>query len=270
MSVLTDKNLATISDLLGRANAPVAAGDIDKVSIIHKFGRNPAVGTSYVPVCMGGVYNVPLFTNATALRIKAGGSALDDASGSGARSVTLQGLDETGTLASETIATAGTAASSSTTTTFSRLFRFFVATSGTYATATAGSHGGAITIENAAGGTDWGTITATGFPMGQSEVGCYTIPKGYTGYITEMAMLTDATKPADIILFQRQNANQTAAPYSRMSKVMSTDALSEAYYQNHINPLGPYPEYTDLGFMAKVAAGTASVSVDFEILLVEN
>jgi hypothetical protein len=27
--------------------------------VVHKFGRNLAVGTSFVPVCLGGIYNTP-------------------------------------------------------------------------------------------------------------------------------------------------------------------------------------------------------------------
>lgn len=252
------------------SNWTVAAGKYPNLSIVHKFGRNPAIGTTFAPVCMGGVYQTPQYGSATTLRIAAGGDANDTAAGSGARSITLQGLDETGALVSETIATAGASASSATTTTFSRLFRFYVEASGTYATASAGSHADDITIENGAGGTTWGVIDATSFPQGQSEVGAYTVPAGYTGYITEMTMISDATKPTDILLFQRKDANQTAAPYSRMSKVMSTDNLTVMFNQNHINPLGPFPAHTDLGFMAKVAIGTASVAVDFEILLVAD
>lgn len=270
MSGLTDKALGTLTDLVARSNAPVAAGEIGRVSVVHKFGRNPAVGANFVPVTMGGVYQTPQFSSATTLRIASGGNANDTAAGTGAREITLEGIDENGAFVSEAIATAGASASSATTATFARLYRFYVSASGTYATAAAGSHSGDIVIENGAGGTTWGTITSTGFPMGQSEIGAYTVPKGYTAYITEMSMLTDSSKPADIIFFKREGANETAAPYKRMAKVLSTDALAEAFMQNHITPLGPYPEYTDIGFLAKVAAGTASVSVDFEIILIEN
>lgn len=31
----------------------------DNADIVHKFGRNSAVGTSFVPVCIGGVYQTP-------------------------------------------------------------------------------------------------------------------------------------------------------------------------------------------------------------------
>lgn len=269
MSVLTDKNLANISDLIAQSRAPVTAGDISGVSIVHKFGRNAAVGTTFVPVAFGGVYQTPQYGSATTLRIAAGGNANDTAAGTGAREITLQGLDENGNLVSEAVATAGASASSATTTTFSRLFRFYVSASGTYATASAGSHAGSIVVENGAGGTTWGTISATGFPMGQSEIACYTVPAGKVGYITEFDLITDATKPTDIILFKRENANETAAPYSRMSKVLSTDNLTVAFQQTHINPLGPFPAHTDIGFMAKVASGTASVAADFEIVLID-
>ena len=54
------------------------------ISVVKKFGRNPAVGTSFVPVTQGSVYQTPQSGSATTLRIKAGGSANDTAAGSGA------------------------------------------------------------------------------------------------------------------------------------------------------------------------------------------
>lgn len=104
------------------------------------------------------------------MRIKAGGNAADTAAGAGAREVTLIGLDASGNVVTEAIATNGISASSATTNSFIRLYRAYVSASGTYATAAAGSHTAAIVIENSAGGTDWLTIDATSFPLAQSEV----------------------------------------------------------------------------------------------------
>ena len=114
----------------------VSRGLVSGMQSIKKFGRNAAVGTSFVPIAMGGVYQTPQGSAATALRIKSGGDANDTAAGSGARSVTLEGLDENFELATEALATAGASASSATSTTFTRLFRAYVTPdtgSGTYA-----------------------------------------------------------------------------------------------------------------------------------------
>ena len=237
--------------------------------IVHKFGRNPSVGTGFVPVSFGGVYQTPQVGSATQLRIKAGGDAADAAAGAGAREVTLIGLDASGNEITEAIATNGISASSATTNSFIRLYRAYVSASGTYATAAAGSHTASIVIENSAGGTDWATIDATSFPLSQSEIGAYTIPTGKKGYVFSAYSFTDSGKTTDVLFFQRPNILQTAAPYDAMRVVFE---LSVTGSEGNILPRGPIGPFTgpcDIGFMAKVSSTTSEVSVDFELLVVD-
>lgn len=248
----------------------LAAGQLNGISVVHKFGANVAVGTSYVPIARGGVYQTPQAASATTLRIKAGGEANDTAAGSGAREVTLIGIDETGAEVTEALATNGASASSTTTATFMRLYRAYVSASGTYGTQSAGSHAGDIVIENGAGGTDWLTIDSTDFPKGQSEVAAYTIPAGKTGYITELIITTDAAKSTDLVLFTRENILQAAAPYDAMRIKQEFIGVAGVYTINHEAPLGPYLENTDIGFLGKVSVGTGAVEINFEIVLVDN
>lgn len=247
----------------------VAKGNVAGHSLVHKFGRNSAVGTTFVPVAIGGIYQVPQAASATTLRVKAGGDVNDTAAGSGARQIMLEGLDETATEATETLATAGASASSATTTTFMRLYRFYVSESGTYATATTGSHSGDIVIENGAGGTDWGTISSTGFPRSQSEVGVYSVPTGKTAYILGADIATDSSKTTNLLLFQRTSILDAAAPYDAMRVIIEEAAEGGKTVYSPRSPqkiAGP----TDVGFMAKVDAGTAEVNVDIELLIVDD
>lgn len=240
---------------------------------IKKFGRNPAVGTAYEPISIGGIYRTPQSGSATTLRVKAGGNANDTAAGSGARSVTLVGSDENFNEVIETVDTAGASASSATTATFTRLYRMFVASSGTYATASSGSHSGDIVIQDSAGTQDWGTIDSTNLPKGQSEIGAYTIPAGKTGYVKLRDVSIDSGKTIDLVFFSRANCDETAAPYTAMraQSVVSgvTGGSIETFGAVDI-PFGPYIGPTDIGFMARVTSGTASVSVEFEIFLVNE
>lgn len=251
----------------------VARGLAGGITSVKKFGRNSAVGTSFVPVCLGGVYRTPQSGAATTLRVKAGGNANDTAAGSGARGVKFTGLDDKFLLVSETVATAGASASAATTATFTRLFLLDVATSGTYATSAAGSHAGNIVIEDGAGTQDWGTIDVTGFPKSGSEIGAYTIPVGYTGYVKLRDLSIDSGKTVDCIFFSRPNCDQTTAPYSAMrARSVITGVAGgsiEAFGQTDV-PFGPFVGPTDVGFMAKVASGTASVSVEFEVILIQT
>ena len=247
----------------------LSRGQLRGHSIVHKFGRNDAVGTSFVPVSDGGIYQTPTAANATTLRIKAGGDAADASGGNGAREVTLIGLDANGNEISEAIATNGISASSATSQSFMRLYRAYVSASGTYATAAAGSHTAAITIENGAGGTDWASIDATGFPKGQTEIAAYSVPAGYDGYVTSYKVSVDSSKTTDLILFQRANILESAAPYTAMRalRVFSlTAAAAPVNFEYPIKITGP----ADVGWMAKVSATTSAVSVNFEIVLVER
>ena len=237
--------------------------------VVHKFGYAD-VGTSFVPVTRGGVYNTPQVGSVTTLRVKAGGDANDTAAGSGAREVTLEGIDATGVRISEAVATAGASASSATSASFLRLFRAYVSASGTYATASSGSHSADIVIENGAGGTDWATIASTGFSRSQTEIGVYTVPLGYTGFINKYHITVDSAKTADILLFQRRDILQTSAPYSAMRLVSELVGVKEQTTFQDRTPLGPFPALTDIGFMGKVASGNAGVSAEFEIILIPD
>ena len=247
----------------------LVAGDFAGHSVVHKFGENDNVGTSMVPVAHGGLYPTPQVSGATTLRIKAGNAA-DTAGGAGARELTLEGVDETGAFATETLATNGTSAGTAGSITFLRLYRAWVSASGTYATSSSGSHVGDITIENGSGGTDWSIISVNGFAESQTNTAAYTVPLGMTAYIPSFSVTTDASKSTDILLFKRENILETAAPYTAMRTLFHTTGVSGTQALHPETPMGPFPALTDIGFMAELSTGTGAVSVDFEIILMED
>lgn len=237
-------------------------------NVVQKFGRNEDIGTSFEPIAIGGIYRTPQVASATKLRVKAGNAA-DTAAGNGARKIFIQGLDETGALVSEELTTAGESASANSTNDYLRLFRAYVSESGTYATQSAGSHAAAIVIEDSAGSNDWLTIDVTDYPKGQSEVGVYSIPLGSEAYLVAANIFVDTNKAVDVILFQRQSILQTAAPYEAMREVEYYAGVSGSFDVSPGLPIGPFPELTDIGFMAK-ASQSSVASVDFELILIDN
>lgn len=247
----------------------VDKGNVAGHSMVHKFGRNAAVSTTPVPVSIGGIFRTPQVGSATTLRLKAGGDANDTAAGSGAREVTLIGVNAAGAEVSEAVATAGASASSATTEAFIRLTRAYVSASGTYATESAGSHAAGITVEDSGGTQDWATISVDDFPRGQTEIGIYTIPTGFTGYLTHVTAFTDGTKTTKLILFRRESILDTSPPYEAM-RMLRSDELSggtvDKHYDGGLKIIGP----ADVGFMAEVDAGSAQVVVDFDLLLLED
>lgn len=238
--------------------------------IVHKFGQNSAVSTTLVPVSEGGIYRTPQVSGATKLRIKAG-DAGDTAAGAGARAIHIEGLNASGDIIKEVIPTAGASAGADSVNTYLRLFRAFVYESGTYATTGTGSHVADVVIENAAGTEDWATVALNGYPDSQTEIGWYTIPRGKTGFIITLDYSVDATKITTLQLISRAGILETAAPYEAMRKRLGIAALIRDGQKEFQSPLGPFSELSDIGFLAKLAAGpAAAVEVHFGILLRDN
>lgn len=230
-----------------------------------RFGRNTAIGSAYTPVTRSGFYRTPQATAAVALRVKAGGNANDTANGSGAREITIIGLDSNGDLITETLATSGASESASTAQTFMRLTKAFVSKSGTYATQTAGTQAGSITIENAAGGEDWALIADGSLGKAVSEIGAYTTPRNTSAAIFNLAISSDADKKANIVMFRRENILQTSAPYSPMSLVVEYPQSSGLIDMPFDPPLY-FPPLCDFGFLATVSASTVDVSIGFDMV----
>jgi hypothetical protein len=105
--------------------------------------------------------------------------------------------------------------------------------------------------------------------VGQTLIGCYTVPRGYTAYILSVTIGVESGKPATVHFYRRLNANDTTTPYSPMriqNWWSGLDGVTQIDHKTHES----YPEYTDIGFMAYVSSTSAAVSVDFEMLLVAN
>ena len=243
----------------------VKQGNVEGSFIVNKFGRNANVGTSFVPVSVGGLYPRKQPTGATTLRIKAGGDANDTATGTGAREVTIEGINATGSLTQEAITTAGASASTNTTNTFIRVFRAWVSESGSYSGA---SHASSITIEDSSSTEDWITIDATETEEGQSECAVYTVPKGYNAYVFDIYPTIESNKLVSLRFFKQGGVLSESAPYEAKRSQISWSGLSQS--PNSVPGIfGAFETGTDIGFMAKVSTGTAHVAVDFSILLVE-
>jgi len=246
----------------------VSRGNMFQAHVHHQFGRNVACPTTYVPVSDIGVYRTPQAGAATTLRIKAGGNAADIASGAGARSVRLSGLNQLGDEVHEVVATAGAAASASTTTTFIRLYHVEVYESGTYGSQSVGSHVGSITIENTAGTENWAQIQLNGFPSATTGIGSITVPRNHVGLVSAIQINVDQTKSTDIIILQREGILQAAAPYKPIVKVQEFVGVSQSIKIDFEMPI-KFPELTDIGMLAKVSNGTGAVSIDMEVLFLE-
>lgn len=250
--------------------AQIARGNMRLAHIHHQFGRNAACGTSYVPVSDIGTYRTPQVANATQLRIKSGGNAADTSDGVGARSIKLWGLNSSGDEVTEVIDTAGASASVATSNSFIRLYHAEVHDSGTYGTQSAGSHVGDITIEDATGTEDWAKILINGFPSAATCIGSLTIPRNHAGLITSVKITVDSSgdKTMDVLIMQRKNILQAAAPYSPVVKIQEFLGISGVQDVTFDIPF-KVSELTDIGVLAKSSNSTNAVSVDMEVVMLE-
>lgn len=144
-----------------------------------------------------------------------------------------------------------------------------MSSSGTYATSAASSHAGTLTLREAGGGATWFTFgLVDGLGFGQSQIACYTVPAGKTLLVYNVVATVDATKAVNLYMFQRDSANDTTVPYSAMRVVRHYDGIANEFEVHMHFPL-KFSAYTDVGFMAETSSGTASLSVQFDGLLVD-
>ena len=257
--------VATTEDI----SLQIARGQILGHSVVHKFGRAEAVGTSFVCVSQGSLYNTPAAANATVLRVKAGGDATDTVAGVGARKVMIEGLDATGVIVSEELSTNGVSAGTAGTQEFWRVTRAYVSESGTAAVLpTTDTQAAAITVENGAGGTDWFIIADD---MGQTEIGAFTVPLNHTAYIRDVNVdVGTLNKGADVILRQNQNGLTAAAPFKANRAIFRMSAVQGHAEKYPYIPLGPFPELTDITVLAQAETTSTDVNIEFTIILIKN
>lgn len=257
-----DPELRTF-DFWYRANHDLILG----ARTVHKFGR-AIVGTSFVPIGWttgtGGIYRTP--TTATALEFVSTNDA-DTAAGAGARKLKVEGLDANWELCEQEVETNGTTPVPLTID-LTRIFRMYDVESGTYATATTGSHVGDLIVRESGGGQEWARVDSTDFPRGQSEIAAYTVPKGEVAFVEGTLANIDSSRIGTIIFFQRPNADSVTAPFlGAMREVFQFGGLAGPVHLSTKNAIGPFVGPCDIGYMAKVSQLTGEIDADFEITL---
>ena len=258
-NITTDDGTAVITeDYLMQ----VAKGNIEGAYLVHKFGANGAVGSTLEPITTTGFYRTP--QTAASLEILSS-DADDDVAGLGARKVMVIGLNASGHQVSEEVSLDGTTPVTLTNT-YLRIYRAYVTESGTYATQSLSSQQGIITIRGVGGGQTWAQIdNIAGFGVGQTEIGVYTIPKGYECYLLKKVMSVNSVKAADLYFFQKQNITKTTAPYAPVRLVEKHIGVQGVQEINSRSSITMFPELTDVGFMGK-SSTSAEISVEFELL----
>lgn len=247
----------------------VAKGLVPGHESFHVTGVNTSVGTLLVPLTSSGTWQTP--TSDVALMVNSD-NANDTSGGTGARTVVVEGCDISGSSIVETVTMNGTT-NVNLSNSFARVTNFYVATSGTYATSINSSHKGNIIVVDQASGRDiYAKIFfdgSYGIGYGESKIGVNVVPVGYTDFIIGDVISIESNKPTDTFFFVRDDYTDVTAPYVSMNLralYKGTEGLVTIPHGVH----DKLTEGTEYGFLAAVDSGSGSVSVDLEILRVDN
>lgn len=242
----------------------ISLGSVDGWYTVHKYGHNDDVGATIEDVWnAGGVYSY--LTAAASMEIVST-SANDTAAGSGCRSVYVEGLDANFVEQSETVATSGVSAAALVNQ-YIRINRMYSVDTGTYGIGSAGD----ITLRVASAGATQAKIAYTTdsqpWDLGQSQLGRYTVPAGKTAFITSVEIGIESGKGADVLIYQRQNADTVSAPFTGRRLVKSMDGLNGDVTLSFDGPLS-FPEKTDLITKCRLTSGAnGRVHISYDIFV---
>ena len=250
-ATLSNSNrLKTVSQQYGYA---VSENDIPGHIALFKFGTRTSVAAGVQSTVWEGPTALYVYlTSAQQLKVSSS-SANDTALGTGARTLTLVGLDANYDEITEVVTMNGLSVVT-TAESFSRIHRAYVTTSGTSYT-----NIGTITITNNAGTTIQCVIPAND---GQTLMTIWTVPRGKKLYITQGSASTNSNKGARVSLFTRQLDGGTLYPW----RIRYRSYIFSGNEQFPFNIPFVLPEKTDIQVRVTTptSAGTTSFGATFE------
>jgi hypothetical protein len=113
------------------------------------------------------------------------------------------------------------------------------------------------------------TMITIGEQEGQSYYAGYTIPTGKTGYLLAVNITIDGVKTSDVRMRTREDMTDSTAPVEAVREKYRWIGLSGDLHFDPQAPSNVLAADTDIWFEAQATA-TATVAVDFEILLVDD
>ena len=214
---------------------------------VFKFGYNGEIQNVEETIWdVGGLYVYP--SSAVTMTATSASGATDENV-----QVTIEGLDTNYAELSETV-TLNASGTATTTGSFLRVYRAFVASG----TASAGN----ITITN--GGTTYAYVTTADQ---QTLMSLWTVPAGYTAYLFQIdatAFTVQNNKVATIRMLTRE--------FNGVFRTQNKFDLFEGSYHVDIICPQPIPEKTDIEFRAIADSSNADlrVAATFDIIYIEN
>lgn len=178
-------------------------------------------------------------------------SANDTSGGTGARTITIEGLNSSYNTVIETVTLNGTS-NVTTTNTFIRLQRATVATAGSLE-----NNDGTIRI-NYDSAQLMGVIPSR---AGQTQSSVYTIPRGKTGYLVQIDMTSSKNSDMYVTLRTRLNG---------VSRVRQAIYMSGGPMDTQMPYPTVLPQFTDVELRGISLTGNSNLTGIYDILLVDN
>lgn len=242
----------TLDDRSEPFDLQVARGQIDAHSTVNIYGFQVSVTTANIPVWeVAGAYTYP--ASATAMHLVSTVNTGGDKTGT---TVLISGLDSTYTPISETLTLDGTTVVV-TTKSYLRIQSISLAS------VTGGANPtGTITLKDLTNTTVYAQINPS---IGRSQMSIYTVPAGYTFYLSRIDAYTSANgSSADWV--QYRNVNTTS---SGVTTLTQQAPFTNVYHAQRVMPR-PFAEKTDMQLQAKTSANTHAVSIAAEGYLIKN
>ena len=233
----------------------VSRGLISGVTAVNIFGASSNVGTTLVTLWENTGVTAYAFPAAAQLMNMASSSATD----TGTAKVLVSGLDANWLPISGTVTLNGT---SNVTTTFLylRVNSLIMVTPATGQTTNVGT----ITLKNTGGTVTYGQIAVGN---GRSSVSYYSVPAGYTLYVTNINAYSGDASGASYVNYRAITTNNNVAPANTITALTTT--FNANYQVLRTNPF-PYTQKSDVQWQFAVNSGTHSVGLILEAVLISN
>ena len=241
----------------------VARGQISFHKTIFKFGYNNDVGNTKETIWeQGGLYAYP--ASATVMTVSSS-STDDTAAGTGARTVEIFGLDGDYNEINEVVTLNGQTAVN-TTKSYLRINRGIVRSAGSGGANAGTLYAGTGTVTAGVPANVYLSINGNG--DNQTLMALWTVPAGYTAFLTKMALSTGTSTNTKALL----NASLVARPYGEVFQIKERFTLTDATHEQFYTFPLRFTEKTDLEMRAFSSSGSVefNVSASMEFIYIQN
>lgn len=225
---------------------------------LFKFGINAAVSTSATTIWPAGTEYV--FPAAATVMKVSSTSASDTGNGTGAQTILVEGLDANYAEISEVVTLNGTTAVN-TTNSYLRINNIELASAGSGATAAGTIYIGTGTVTGGVPATEYGRIV---LGYNASTQAIYTVPAGYTAYVTSYTFTSGSATANNICSGFFQHSENGFSEIQASARMNGGNA-----FDRHFDVPFAVPEMKDIALRASSTAAS-NMTGEMHILLIKN